>query len=179
MPLLNGRELGTYRMPLVAERYRRDERDLVLRAAPGLTATTLALEVGVVEWDLAAEHVARLALGHRLHELVVDEPGGGVAHSEVAFEGERREAGLGLAEQIDSQEPHGERQLRGVEDGPGSQRSLMLTWVALERLSPPAAEDTVRSCAAARTAKSLRPAGTLQRLLALGLRFRSTRRIQV
>ena len=81
-----------------------------------------------------------LPLGHRVHELVVQYPGRGVAHAELVVQ---RQAGLGLADQIDRQEPDRQRQLRVLKQAAHSQLSLVAEGAALVWQMYPAADDAV------------------------------------
>jgi hypothetical protein len=46
------------------------------------------------------ELVAGLALHHRLHQLVVQQPGGALAHAQGALQGQGQEPCLGLADEV-------------------------------------------------------------------------------
>ena len=94
-------------MAVSIERDGGHERDFVFRAAARLAAAALPAEVGIIDLDLAFEDTVRLTLGHRLHQLLVEEPGGWVAHSQRSHKGERRQSGFGLTDEIDRQEPQG------------------------------------------------------------------------
>jgi len=48
----------------------------VLRVAPRLAAVALAGRIGVVDLDEAGQRARRLALGHRLHDFMLDPPDG-------------------------------------------------------------------------------------------------------
>ena len=148
------------------------ERHLVLRAAPSGAAAELAAEVGVVHLDLAAEEVACLALEHRLHELVLDQPSGGVADPQVAFERQGRQAGFHLADEIDGQVPHPQGQLGAPKDRPSDQGGLLSAAPALEDLARPDPQHVVAALPAMRTAQPLRPAQLLERRLALVANWR-------
>jgi len=80
-------ELGTHRVAVAIERDRGDEGHLVLRATPSGAVVEFAAEVGVVDLDVTAQHVAGLAFDHGLHQLVVNEPSGGIADPHVALQG--------------------------------------------------------------------------------------------
>ncbi len=54
---------------------RRDQGHLILRAPAGFAAGERAAQIGIVHLDLAHERILGLALGHRLHQLVLNEPG--------------------------------------------------------------------------------------------------------
>jgi hypothetical protein len=73
-------EFNSQRMALIGERDGGNERNFILRASTGGSAATLAAQVGIVDVDLAFENIPRLALCHRAHQLVVDQPGRRVAH---------------------------------------------------------------------------------------------------
>ena len=109
---------------LVVQRHGGHERDLVLRTPARLTAGTLATEVGVVDLNDALELVDVLARGHRAVDLVVQQPGSRVAHAKLALHRQRRQTRLGLADQVDGQEPGGQRQLGVFKEAAGGQRGL-------------------------------------------------------
>lgn len=124
---------------LIGERDGHDERPLVLRAATGLAASALTTEVGIIDLNLAFEDIALLAFGHRLHQLVVNEPRRRIAHPQVPLEGECRQPGLGLADEVDREKPNAQGQFRALHHGARDQRGLMPTSLALEqRVSSPA-----------------------------------------
>jgi len=58
--------------------------------------TRFAAEVGMIELDSAMQAVGAVTLRHGVHDLVVHQPGGGVDHTELAPERQRRQPGLGL-----------------------------------------------------------------------------------
>ena len=162
-------ELQIQRVPLVVERDGGDERHLVLRAAPGLATSALATEVGIVELDGPAQAVGVLALGHGAVDLLVQQPGRGVAHPELALERQGRQPGLGLADQIDRQEPGRKRQLGVLHQAARRQRCLVPAAVALEQLARTVADNVVLSRTTSRTPEALRPAGMPNGLGALRL----------
>lgn len=94
----------------------------------------------------------------------------GLAHTQVAFERQCRQTGLGLADEVDSQEPHLQGQFGSLKHGTSDQRRLVPTRVALKDPMGTSTQDTVCCATAARTGKALRPARTLQRLGAKRLR---------
>jgi hypothetical protein len=69
-------------LAVLVQLHRGDERHLVRRAAPGL-AGVHAAEVGTVGDHHSVQLALGLAFGHRLHELVLDPPGGAVRHPVV------------------------------------------------------------------------------------------------
>ena len=101
--------------------------------------------------------------------MPVHQPGGGIADPQVALQGQGREAGLGLADEVDGQEPHPQRELGALEEGSGDQRALVMAEVTLEGLAGSHAQHAVGRTPTARTAKTLRPARPFQRRLALSL----------
>jgi len=141
-------------MARVVERDRRDKGDFVLRAAARLTAGSLAAEVCVVHQHRARQAVLRLALDHRRHEFVVDQPSGRVAHAVVALEFQTRKPNLGLADEVDRQKPRGRRQLGAAEQRARSQRGLAMACTALKPWSAAADDDAVGAPIAAWTAES-------------------------
>ena len=160
-------ELDELRTPLVVERDGGHERRLVLGAAPGLAAGVLAAQVGVVQLHAASEPVLPFALRHGIADLVLQRPSGGVAHAEVALEGQRGQAGLGLAEQVDRQEPGAQRQLGVLEQATHRERGLVAAGLALKQLARAVTDDPVLGGITARTTKPAGPACSLDRLGAL------------
>ena len=73
----DGRQPDAQRTILIGQRDGRDEGHLVFGAASDLAAGTLATEVGVINLDFAFKQIAIFTVGHRLHQLVLDQPGGG------------------------------------------------------------------------------------------------------
>lgn len=111
--------------------HRHDEGHLVLRAAAGLAAAALPAEIGVVDLDAAGELPLGLGQRHGLQQLVLDEPGGAVAHAQLAGQLQRRDVVLGLRQQLHGQEPARQRQLGGLEDGAAGDAALVLAAGAL------------------------------------------------
>jgi len=81
----NLRDLYIQRVALVVERDGVGDGNLVLRSAAGFAAGALATEIGVVDLHRANQAVRRLAVGHRLHDFVVHQPGCRVAHADPAL----------------------------------------------------------------------------------------------
>jgi hypothetical protein len=163
------RELGAQRMALIAERDGGHKRDFVLGATTDLPAATLAAEAGIIDMDLASENIGLFACSHCVHQFVMNEPRRWITHAQVSFECERRQSGLGLANQVDGKEPDRQPKLCTLENGTGNQRGLMTAGVALEHLAVRTAQNTMRRRTAARTAKALWPASPLKRRFAPGL----------
>ena len=150
----------------------------VLGTAAGLAPAALAAEVGVIDLDLYFKDIALLALSHRLHQLVLDQPGARIAHAELALQCQRREPRLGLADQVDRQEPHREGELGAVKDGAGDERTLMAAGVALIQLAATASHHAVRRAPAVGTAKAFGPARRLKGRLTLGLGAESLEKLR-
>jgi hypothetical protein len=127
----------------------------------------LATEVSVIELNEARQLVLALAPSHGVTDLVLQGPGGGVAHAELTLERQRGQAGLGLADQVDGQEPGAQRQLGVLEQAAGGQRRLVSAGLALEELAGAVAHDPVAGRVAAGATKAAGPARRLERLLAL------------
>ena len=75
-----------------------------------------------------------VALHHHLHELVAHAPGGVVGDAELAVQRHRRASLLALGHEVDALEPHRERELRRLEDGPGGNGGLAVAAIALLEL---------------------------------------------
>jgi len=111
-----------------------DKRELVLSAAPALSRP-LTAQVGVIDLDTPGEPFSLVALVHDLQELVLELPGGVVGDAELPGQLQCREAALALGQQIDSQKPGGQWQVRTMENGAGSHRGLMMAAMTL--IEPP------------------------------------------
>ena len=85
----------------------------------------------------------------------------------MALQRQCREVVLVLTDQVFSQQPLGERQFGGLEDGPAQQTGLRATVRALPIPAPLDVEGRVSLPAAHRADETRRPAPVLQRLLAL------------
>lgn len=162
-------ELGVDRLTRIVQGHRRHEWDLVLRATPGLAARALATQVGVVDLNSAFEAMAGFLPSHGVVDLVVQQPGGRVAHAQIALVGQGRQSGLGLADEVDGQEPGRQRQLGVLHHRTGDQGGLMPASDALEQLAGAVTDDVVRRTAAAGAAKAIGPSRASQRLGAMRL----------
>jgi len=163
-------QLDTQGLPILGERNCGHKWHLVFRATPDLAATALTTKVGIINLYRALQRIARFTLHHGLHQLVVHQPCGWIAYTQVTLERECRQAGLGLADEVDRQEPHRQWQLGPLKHGASDERCLMPTRVALKDPMGTSTQNTMRCAAAARTGEALRPARTLQRLGAKRLR---------
>ena len=86
-------QAGQKRVPVWRGLHRRHEGDLVLRAAPGLAARTLAAQERIVHLHPAVEFTPALKHQHGLHDLVLHQSGRAVAHPELAHAGQTKPAG--------------------------------------------------------------------------------------
>src|ERR1017187_1041395 len=161
----HGGELGAQRMSVIGERDGGDEWHLVLRTASNLTAATLTTKVSIVDLNLTIKDITRFSRHHCLHQLMVNEPCGRVAHSQMPHQCQRGQACLGLADQVDRQEPHRQREFRTLEYRTGDKRGLMSAGVALKDFVGATTQYTMRSLTTAGTTKSVRPACPFQRHL--------------
>ncbi len=166
---LDGRELDEQGAALRVHRHRRNEGDFVLRAASDLAPGALAAQVGVVKLDEAAQRVALLALGHRVHQFVMEHPGGRIAHAELTMQRQAGQTRLGLAAQVDRQEPGRQGQLGALKQAACSQRGLMAADAALIQQVLSAAHRAVVSAGADRAMKAVGPSHLCHRLGTLRL----------
>ena len=82
-----------------------------------------------------AQLVTAVALDHRLHQLVLDPPGGVGRNPEPAAQLDVGQALLALGEQMHGAQPHPHRQLGTLEDGASGQRCLVAALPALQQLT--------------------------------------------
>src|SRR5450830_368280 len=170
-PLCNGFELeARYRaefypqgVPLIGEGDSCHEGHLVLRATSDLASHAFTTQVGIIYLDFSTERVASFTLSHGLHQFVLHQPGRRVAHAQLAFESQSRQARLGLADEVNRQKPYRQRQFGRLKDGARDQRRLMATGVALKNFVAAGVQDAVCSTTTIRTTETIRPACTLQR----------------
>ena len=92
-------------------------------------------EIGIIVLDRPTERVLSVSLHHYLHQLVAPTPGGVVRDAKLAVQRHRRCTFLVLGHEVEAVEPHRERELGGVEEGPGGDGSLAMAAVALLELS--------------------------------------------
>ncbi len=145
-------ELHAHRLAHGLHRHRRHEQPLVLRTSARLTARASTTEVGVVQLHRTAQPACRLLPCHGVVDLVVQQPGGGVPHPQIA---------------LDGQEPGRQRQFGVLHEGAGGQRGLVATEAALEQLTGTVIDRVILSAGAARAAKSARPARSANHLSTL------------
>ena len=163
------RHLDAHRVALLIERHGSDERHLVRRAAPA-DAGQFSTEVGVVDQDLPSQWRCGIAVGHGSHDLLMHQPCTAIADAELTHQGQRGEACLGLADQVDRQELHPQRQLGAVHHRAGGQRCLMATFSALEERPTFVLNAAMLPRLAPRTDEPCRPSKPAQFVGALRLR---------
>lgn len=150
--------------------HRRNEGDLVFRTPPAFTAGQRATKIGVVNFHTPIELPALFALGHDLQQLVLHQPGAFVAHAQVALELQRRDAVLGLRQQVHGQKPARQGQFGGLKDCPACHRGLLAAGRTLPILQALALKRAVVRAGTVRADKARRPARGHQRRMALRLR---------
>ena len=138
---------------------RNDKGRVAAPTAPGAFAGALAADIGVVDLDprpAGAKLVAAITLDHRLHQLVLNPPGGVGRDPEPPAQLDVGQAFLALGEQMHGAEPHPHRQLGALQDGAGDQRCLIAAAPALQQLT--VADLAILCRRAPRTLEALRPA---------------------
>ncbi len=163
------REARQHRLTVLGGLHYRNERHLVLRTAAALAVRALAAEVGVVDLHAPGELARVFAQPHDLQQLVLDEPCRGVRRAQVAFELERRNVVLGLCEQVHSEEPTGQRQLRRLEDRSSDDAALVAALGAVPVQPALSPKRATRGTATRRAGEALRPVRGDQRRLRLRL----------
>src|SRR5664280_2160485 len=61
------------------------KRHLVLGTTPGLAASQFTTEVSVIHMDLTTPRILGVPFDHRLHQLLLYQPGRGVTHAPVSY----------------------------------------------------------------------------------------------
>ena len=168
------RQLGARGMPVVGQRDGDHEGHFVLGATSGLAAAALAAQVGIIDLDRPLQHMAVFPFGHRLHQFVMDQPCGRVTHSQLSLQCQRRQPGLGLADEVNREEPGAQPELRAVTHGAGDERRLMPAGIALQQLVRTTWQNTMPRSVAPRTPKPCRPPRLLKRRSALRVRPKAT-----
>jgi hypothetical protein len=97
----------------------RHERRLAAGPTAALVAAASPAPVGIVELHPTGEWPGAVAFQHRLHELVLHQPGAVLRDAQLAGPLQGGEAALGLGDQVHGEEPDVERQL-----GIGEQRAI-------------------------------------------------------
>lgn len=156
-------ELDAQRVVFIAERDSRYKGNLVFRVAPNLAATALATQISIINLDFATERVTGFTLGHGLYQFVVYQPGRWVAHFQLTFERESRQARLGLGDEVNRQKPCCQRQFGKMKNGTCDQRRFMPTGIARKDLVATGTQDAVFCTNAVRTAKTIGSSSIHQR----------------
>src|SRR6476469_11216413 len=89
-------------------------------AAPGALSGALAADIGVIDLDPrpgGAQLVAAVAFDHRLHQLVLNPPGGIGRDPKPPAQLDVGQPFLALGEQMHGAEPYSHRQLGALQDG--------------------------------------------------------------
>ena len=94
-------------------------------------ACTQPAPVGIVELHPTGEWPGAVAFQHRLHELVLHQPGAVLRDAQLAGQLQGGEAALGLGDQVHGEEPDVERQL-----GIGEQRAILRPRDSRQRDQP-------------------------------------------
>lgn len=103
-----------------------DEGNPVYWASTDLASSALATQVSVFQLHVATKRSSGLMPGHSIVDLVMLQRGGRLAYAQVALECQDRDAGQGLADEIDSLNPDRQGQLGAFHQGTGGhQRSLV------------------------------------------------------
>src|SRR3954452_2334876 len=113
---------------------RYDEGGVAAPTTPGALPGTLTADIGVVDLDprpAGAKLVAAVAFDHRLHQLVLNPPGGVSRDPKSPAQLDVGQPFLALSKQMHGAEPHPHRQLGALQDGAGDQRRLMAAPSAL------------------------------------------------
>ena len=118
-------------MVLLVQRHRRDKWRLVLGASPAFSTAMLAAPVDVIQLDNADQRFAIIPLFHRLHDLVLETPGGVVGHADLPHQGQRRQGSFSLRQHMNRQKPRRERQLGLLKQRTADQRGLVIACRAL------------------------------------------------
>ena len=155
----------SHRPALAIEFDRSDERRLARRASPGFPPAALPAPIRIIELHPTAQRARVIALLHHLHQLVLDLPGGVVAHRKLPRQLQRRNTILRLRHQVHRQEPRAKRKLRAGQDRARGQRHLVPAPAAL--IQRPALMAPVPGMLASGANEPVRPTPTKQRLRAL------------
>jgi hypothetical protein len=118
------------RLAVLCSLYSRDEGDFVF-GAPSAFARAFAAQVDVINFDTPFEDTGGFALSHDLQQLELHQPGGLVAHAQMAHEFQRGDVVLRLGQQVHCQKPERQRQFRRLEDRTGDDSRLVSARLAL------------------------------------------------
>src|SRR5512137_2207202 len=163
----NRRHFNIQRSAFGTERNSCYKWHFILGTTPSLAASQFTTEVSVIYLDITTQLVLSIPFDHRLHQLLLYQPSRGVAHAQLPFKIECRQAGLCLADQINSQEPNAQRQVGALEQGACDQGCLQPAALALEGLMFSSLEQVVIRVAAPWATEALRPTRGFQCVPAL------------
>src|ERR1700745_2319698 len=106
---------------------RRHDRRLTRRTAAPLAAFAPPADIGVVDLDPSRQALCGVPLHHRLHELVLDLPGGGLGDAKPAAQLNAGDAALALSEVVHGAKPSAQRHLGCRENRSGDHGCLPST----------------------------------------------------
>jgi hypothetical protein len=104
----------------------------------GALSGALTADIGIVDldpWPACAKLVAAVPLDHRLHQFVLNPPGGIGRGPKSPAQLDVGQPFLALRQQMHGAEPHPHRQLGALQDSAGDQRCLMAALPALQKLT--------------------------------------------
>lgn len=165
-------KLQAHRLPCGVERYGCDECHVVFRAKTDFAPATLTTEVALVQLHSTAKSSGSIVLRHGVVDYVMQQPCGGVAHTQIALEGQRRDTCFGLADEVHGQEPNLQGQRGVLHHRSGCHRNLMSAATTLEQLSGTVSGNIVMSTVAAQAKKPVWTARNANRLrtMCLGIK---------
>src|SRR3974377_1536281 len=162
---LHAAQLQAYWFALGCGFARPHDRRLARRTAAPLAAVALPAEIGVVDLDPSRQALCGVPLHHRLHELVLDLPGGGLGDAKPAAQLNAGDAALALSEVVHGAKPSAQRHLGRRENRSGDHRCLSSTGGTL--VKRPGLDEAVMLPCANRADKAGWPAPAHHRLPAL------------
>lgn len=139
-----------------------DDRHLVLRSPSGLATRALSAQVSIIHLYFPLQDVSLLSRTHGPQNLVMQQPGRVVGHTQVTAQLQRGDARFGLANQVERQEPGGQRQFCRLHDRARRDSGLVAALPALVALEPAASYQPMISGVAARATEAFWPARLLQ-----------------
>jgi len=113
-------KLNPHRVALAIGWYRSDKGEFMLGTTTSFSRP-FAAQIGVINLDAAAEPLSLVAVVHDLQHLVFGLPGRVISDTEIPRQLQCRETALTLGQQINGQEPGGQRQVSRMKDSAGGQ----------------------------------------------------------
>src|SRR5215472_9037558 len=144
---------------------RRHDRRLARRTAAPFAAVVLPAEIGVVDPDPSRQALCGVPLHHRLHQLVLDLPGGGLGDAKSAAQLNAGDAALALSEVVHGAKPRAQQHLGRRENRSSNHGCLPSTGGTL--VKRPGLDEAVTLACANRANKARWPAPVHHRLPAL------------